>query len=59
MTLQVKQISSDEAKAHAFAIRVRRQVQACLQDMDDNADEEIKGLADHAFDLERFQWDTI
>lgn len=45
--------------AHAFAIRVRRQVHACLQEMDDNADEEIKGLADHAFDLERFQWDTI
>ncbi len=45
--------------AHAFAIRVRRQVQACLQEMEDNADEEIKGLADHAFDLERFQWDTI
>ena len=45
--------------AHAFAIRVRRQVHSCLQDMEDNADEEIKGLADHAFDLERFQWDTI
>jgi alkylation response protein AidB-like acyl-CoA dehydrogenase len=45
--------------AHAFAIRVRRQVHTSLQEMEDNADEEIKGLADHAFDLERFQWDTI
>jgi alkylation response protein AidB-like acyl-CoA dehydrogenase len=45
--------------AHALANRVRRQVQFSLHEIDDNADEEIKGLADHAFDLERFQWDTI
>ena len=45
--------------AHALANRVRRQVRFSLHEVDDNADEEIKGLADHAFDLERFQWDTI
>ncbi len=45
--------------AHALANRVRRQVHFSLHEIDDNADEEVKSLADHAFDLERFQWDTI
>ncbi len=45
--------------AQAFANRVRRRVKSNIEEIDDNADEQVKGLADHAFDLERFQWDTM
>lgn len=43
----------------AFAMRVRRHVQVFLHEMEENADEEVKALANHAFDLERFPWDTL
>jgi hypothetical protein len=43
----------------AFAMRVRRHVQMFLHEMEENADEEVKALANHAFELERFPWDTI
>lgn len=43
----------------AFSFRVRRHMQIFLHEMDENADEDVKALADHAFDLERYQWDTI
>ena len=43
----------------AFGFRVRRHMQIFLHEMEENADEDVKGLADHAFELERYQWDTI
>lgn len=43
----------------AFSVRVRRHMQLFLHEMEENADEDVKALADHAFDLERYQWDTI
>jgi hypothetical protein len=45
--------------ARSFASQVRRRVRLNRDEIDDNADEEIKGLADHVFTLERYEWDTI
>jgi len=45
--------------AHAFAGQVRRRVKNTVSEIDDNQDEAVKSLADHAFELERFAWDTL
>jgi alkylation response protein AidB-like acyl-CoA dehydrogenase len=45
--------------AEAFSNRTARVVRNNVSEIDDNADEQVKALADHAFDLERFAWDTI
>jgi acyl-CoA dehydrogenase family protein 9 len=45
--------------AHTFAGQVRRRVKSNVADIDANEDEQIKTLADHAFEAERFSWDTI
>jgi alkylation response protein AidB-like acyl-CoA dehydrogenase len=47
------------AIAEVFAHQARRRIQANFVEIDDNKDEPIKGLADHAFEAERFAWDTI
>ncbi len=43
----------------AFSQQVRRRVRANIDEIDDNVDEQVKSLADHAFELERFAWDTL
>jgi acyl-CoA dehydrogenase family member 9 len=45
--------------AHAFAGQVRRRVKSTVSEIDDNQDEHVKALADHAFEVERFAWDTL
>jgi hypothetical protein len=42
-----------------FAGQARRRIKTTMAEIDDNEDEAIKSLADHAFELERFAWDTI
>jgi alkylation response protein AidB-like acyl-CoA dehydrogenase len=45
--------------AHAFAGQVRRRVKHTVSEIDDNQDEIVKALADHAFGEEKFAWDTL
>ncbi|HEY3495321.1 MAG TPA: acyl-CoA dehydrogenase family protein [Polyangiaceae bacterium] len=44
---------------NAFAGQVRRRVKNTVGEIDDNQDEHVKALADHAFEVERFSWDTL
>lgn len=39
--------------------RVKRSVRANFDEIDRNEDDSLKAVADHAFELERFGWDTI
>jgi hypothetical protein len=45
--------------ANAFAGQVRSRVRNTMAELDDNQDELVKALADHAFDRERYSWDTV
>ncbi len=45
--------------AQAFASRTEKIVRHNVAEIDSNADTEVKSLADHAFHLEKFAWDTI
>jgi len=45
--------------AQAFANRTARIVRTNTEEIEDNKDTEVKALADHAFEMERFSWDTI
>ena len=45
--------------ANAFAGQVRRRVKNTVAEIDDNQDEIVKSLADHAFAEERYAWDTL
>jgi alkylation response protein AidB-like acyl-CoA dehydrogenase len=45
--------------AAAFSGQVRRRVRNNIDEIDDNVDEDVKALADHAFERERYSWDTI
>ncbi len=45
--------------AQAFASRTARLVQNNVAEIEANADSQIKSLAEQAFDLEKFAWDTI
>jgi alkylation response protein AidB-like acyl-CoA dehydrogenase len=45
--------------AQGFAGQVRRRVKNTVSEIDDNQDETVKALADHAFAEERFAWDTL
>jgi acyl-CoA dehydrogenase family member 9 len=52
--------SSYEIKiAQAFADRTGRVMAQNVAEIDGNADDQVKALADHAFELEKFAWDTI
>jgi alkylation response protein AidB-like acyl-CoA dehydrogenase len=42
-----------------FSIRARRRVRHLIRRIDDNDDEEVKALADDAFEREAFGWDTL
>ena len=39
--------------------QVRRRVRQSFELVDRNEDESLKALAEHAFDAERYAWDTI
>jgi alkylation response protein AidB-like acyl-CoA dehydrogenase len=45
--------------ANAFAGQVRRRVKNTVAEIDDNQDEIVKSLADHAFQEEKYGWDTL
>lgn len=45
--------------AQIFAERVERTIRIAVQEIDKNTDEQLKSLADHAFENERFVWDTL
>jgi acyl-CoA dehydrogenase family protein 9 len=44
--------------ARTFAGQARRRIRSTMTEIDDNDDESIKLLADHAFEEEKFSWDT-
>lgn len=45
--------------AQTFADRVERVIKANIAEIDANTDEKLKALADHAFEHERYIWDTL
>lgn len=60
----VRAKGEDGAKAErdiltTFAGQARRRIKTTMAEIDDNEDESIKALADHAFELEKFGWDTV
>jgi alkylation response protein AidB-like acyl-CoA dehydrogenase len=60
----VRSMGQDKAQrevdiAHAFAGQVRRRVKHTVSEIDDNQDETVKALADHAFAEEKYSWDTV
>ncbi len=42
-----------------FARQAQHRIKANVEEIDNNVDESIKSLADHAFELEKFGWDTL
>ncbi len=60
----IRSKGEDAAKAErdillTFAGQARRRIKSTMAEIDDNEDEAIKSLADHAFEREKFGWDTI
>jgi acyl-CoA dehydrogenase family member 9 len=45
--------------ATAFAGQARRRVKHTVSEIDDNQDEQVKALADLAFEAERYTWDVL
>lgn len=45
--------------ARAFAFQAKNRIKTNLARIDDNEDEAIKSLADHAVEIERFAWDSV
>ena len=44
---------------HAFTFQAKNRIKINFARIDDNEDETIKSLADHAVEVERFPWDTV
>ena len=42
-----------------FAHQAQRRIKGNFEAVDDNEDEAIKNLASHAYELEKYPWDTI
>lgn len=60
----IRDNGADKAKReieilHAFAFQAKNRIKTNFARIDDNEDETIKSLADHAVDVERFPWDTV
>ena len=45
--------------ASVFARQAQRRIKTNFDEIDNNVDESIKSLADHAFETEKFGWDTL
>jgi alkylation response protein AidB-like acyl-CoA dehydrogenase len=45
--------------ASVFARQAERRIKTNVDEIDNNVDESIKSLADHTFETERFNWDTL
>lgn len=52
-------VQQEIAIAEAFAHRVERCIEKNTQEIDKNSDDAIKSIADHAFDREKFDFDTL
>jgi alkylation response protein AidB-like acyl-CoA dehydrogenase len=60
----IREIGADKAKKEleivtVFARQAMRRIKTNMDEIDNNVDESIKSLADHAFELEKFSWDTL
>jgi acyl-CoA dehydrogenase family member 9 len=53
------QVKTELHIAAVFADQAQRRIKANFDAIDDNKDELVKAIADHAFQAERFAWDTI
>ncbi len=53
------QVTKELEIAEVLTGRVRRRVRRHMSMIDDNDDELIKSLADHALDAERYSWDNV
>ncbi len=42
-----------------FSRQAERRIKINMDEIDNNVDESLKSLADHAFELEKFSWDTL
>lgn len=61
-TVQAKgpeQATTELQILETFAAQAKVRIATNLNAIDDNPDEAIKAIADHAFEAERFTWDTI
>jgi alkylation response protein AidB-like acyl-CoA dehydrogenase len=52
-------VKQELAIAEAFGYRVERCVEKNAQEIDKNSDDAIKSIADHAFEREKFDFDTL
>jgi hypothetical protein len=57
--LGVEATGPEQEILEVFAGQVSRRVKSNFGKIDDNDDELIKRLADHAFEQERFGWDNL
>ena len=55
----VEQSTTELQILETFAAQAKVRIATNLNAIDDNPDEAIKAIADHAFEAERFTWDTI
>src|SRR5450432_2178912 len=60
----VREHGAEKAKketdiATTFARQADRRIKTNMDEIDNNVDESIKALADHAFEAEKFSWDTL
>jgi alkylation response protein AidB-like acyl-CoA dehydrogenase len=60
----VRERGADNAKkeleiAATFSRQAERRIKSNMDEIDNNVDESIKALADHAFEAEKFSWDTL
>jgi acyl-CoA dehydrogenase family member 9 len=60
----VRENGAEKAKkeleiATTFAKQAERRIKTNMDEIDNNVDESIKALADHAFEAEKFSWDTL
>lgn len=60
----IRQNGADKARreieiATVFARQAERRIKSNVDEIDNNVDESLKSLADHAFEAERFTWDTL
>jgi len=60
----IRENGADKAKKEleivtVFARQAERRIKTNMDEIDNNVDESIKSLADHAFELEKFNWDTL
>jgi alkylation response protein AidB-like acyl-CoA dehydrogenase len=60
----IRENGADKAKKEleivtVFARQAERRIKTNMDEIDNNVDESIKSLADHAFEHEKFSWDTL